>query len=184
MNKIRVGVIGAGANTVALHIPNLQAIDGVTVAAVCNRSRASSERAAERFGISQVFERWQDLAAAPDLDAVVIGTWPYMHCPATLAALAAGKHVLCEARMAMNLAEARAMRDAARARPDLVAQVVPAPHTLPVDATVRRLLAEGYLGEVLAASVRDGSRFLDRTSPIHWRQDTDLSGYNVLSLGI
>jgi predicted dehydrogenase len=184
MDKIRVGVIGAGANTVAHHIPNLQAIAGVTVAAVCNRSRASSERVAGRFGIPHVFERWQDLAAAPDLDAVVIGTWPYMHCPATLAALAAGKHVLCEARMAMNLAEARAMRDAARSRPGQVAQVVPAPHTLAVDATVRRLLAEGYLGDVLVASVRDGGRFLDRDSPIHWRQDTDLSGYNVLSLGI
>lgn len=184
MNQIRVGVIGAGANTVAHHIPNLQAMPGVTVAAVCNRSRASSARVAERFGIPQVYERWHELVAAPELDAVVIGTWPYMHCPATLAALAAGKHVLCEARMAMNLAEARAMRDAARAQPGLVAQVVPAPHTLAVDATVCRLLAEGYLGEVLAISLRDGSRFLDRASPIHWRQDTDLSGYNILSLGI
>jgi predicted dehydrogenase len=184
MQEIRVGVIGAGGNTVARHIPNLQAIEGVTIAAVCNRSRASSERVAGRFGIAQVYERWQELAAAPDLDAVVIGTWPYMHAPATLAALAAGKHVLCEARMAMNLAEARAMRDAARARPDLVAQVVPSPYTLPADTTVRRLLAEGYVGEVLAASVRDGNRFLDRDSPLHWRQDADLSGYNVLSLGI
>ncbi len=184
MQEIRVGVICAGANTVAHHIPNLQAMPGVAIAAVCNRSRESSARVAERFGIPQVYERWQELAAAPGLDAVVIGTWPYLHSPATLAALAAGKHVLCEARMAMNLAEARAMRDAARARPELVAQVVPAPHTLPVDASVRRLLAEGYLGEVLAISLRDGSRFLDRASPIHWRQDTDLSGYNILSLGI
>ncbi|KPV53227.1 hypothetical protein SE17_10850, partial [Kouleothrix aurantiaca] len=113
MQEIRVGVIGAGGNTVARHIPNLQAIEGVTIAAVCNRSRASSERVAGRFGIAQVYERWQELAAAPDLDAVVIGTWPYMHAPATLAALAAGKHVLCEKPLAANARHAKQMAQAA-----------------------------------------------------------------------
>lgn len=184
MQAIRVGVIGAGSNTVALHIPNLQAIPGVTIAGVCNRTRASSERVAERFGIPSIYDDWQQAAAAPDLDAIVIGTWPYLHCRATLAALSAGKHVLCEARMAMNLQEALAMRDAARAHPQLVAQIVPAPHTLGVDATVRRLVAEGYLGQLLAVGVRDGNRFLDREGALHWRQDVDLSGQNILSLGI
>lgn len=184
MQTVRVGVVGAGANTVAMHLPNLQAIAGVTLAGVCNRSRESSARVAERFGISTIYDDWQELVAAPDVNAIVIGTWPYLHCRATLAALAAGKHVLCEARMAMNLQEALAMRDAARAHPRLVAQIVPAPDTLGVNATVCRLIADQYLGELLAVSVRDGNRFLDRDSPLHWRQDTDLSGYNVLSMGI
>jgi predicted dehydrogenase len=139
---------------------------------------------AEQFGIPTVYDRWQDLVAAPDIDAIVIGTWPYLHCRATIAALEAGKHVLCEARMAMNVQEALAMRDAARARPQLVAQIVPSPYTLGVDATVRRMLAEQYLGEPLASRVRDGNGFLNRDAPLHWRQDMDLSGYNVLSLGI
>jgi predicted dehydrogenase len=104
--------------------------------------------------------------------------------PEQLAALAAGKHVLCEARMAMYLQEARAMRVAARAHPQLVAQIVPAPHTLAVDATVQQLLADRYLGELLAVSIRDGNEFLDREAPLHWRQDTDLSGYNIMTLGI
>src|SRR5689334_5419059 len=181
MNMIRVGVVGAGGNTVAMHIPKLQAIDGVEIVSVCNRSRESSARVAEQFGIPTIYDQWQDLVAAPDTDAIVIGTWPYLHCRATIAALEAGKHVLCEARMAMNLQEALAMRDAARARPQLVAQVVPAPYTFGVDATVQRLIAEQYLGDVLAVNLRDGNRFLDRESPIHWRQDADLSGYNVLS---
>jgi predicted dehydrogenase len=184
MNEIRVGVVGAGTNTVTKHIPNLQAIPGVAIVSVCNRSRDSSARVAEQFGIPTIYNDWQELVAAPDTDAIVIGTWPYLHCRATIAALSAGKHVLCEARMAMNLQEALAMRDAARVRPRLVAQIVPAPHTLEVDATIQRLVAEQYLGDILAVSVRDGNRFLDRESPIHWRQDADLSGYNVMNLGI
>jgi predicted dehydrogenase len=184
MHKIRIGIVGAGANTITMHIPNLQAIPGVKIVSLCNRSHESSARVADQFGIPAIYDDWQELVAAPDTDAVVIGTWPYLHCRATVAALAAGKHVLCEARMAMNLQEALAMRDAARARPRLVAQVVPAPYTFGVDEAIQHLIAEQYLGEVLAVNLRDGNRFLDRESPIHWRQDADLSGYNVLSMGI
>ena len=180
METIRIGIVGAGGNTMARHIPGLQAIAGCAIVSVCNRSRESSQRVADQFGIPTIYERWEDLVAAPDTDAIVIGTWPYMHCRVTLAALAAEKHVLCEARMAMNAQEARAMRDAARARPRLVAQVVPSPMTLGVDATVRRMLAEGYLGELLAIEVREGSAFLDRDAPLHWRHDVDLSGFNVM----
>jgi predicted dehydrogenase len=181
---LRVGIVGAGANTLARHIPGLQAIEGVELISVANRSRASSERVAQQFGISQVYDDWRTLVDAPDTDAIVIGTWPYMHCPVTLAALAAGKHVLCEARMAMNAGEARRMRDAARADPRLVAQIVPAPSTLRVDATLMRLIAEGYLGELLAVNVRDGNTFVARDTPLHWRQDTSLSGVNIMTLGI
>ncbi len=181
---IRVGIVGAGANTTARHIPGLQGIDGVELVSVSNRSRASAEHVAQRFGISKVYDRWQELVAAPDTNAIVIGTWPNLHCPVTLAALAANKHVLCEARMAMTAHEARAMRDAARTKPQLVAQVVPSPYTLRVDATVQRLIADGYLGDILAVSVRDGSSFVNPAAPLHWRQDADMSGVNVLSLGI
>ena len=120
----------------------------------------------------------------PDTNAIVIGTWPYLHCQATLAALAAGKHVLCEARMAMNATEAWEMYDTAQANPHLVVQIVPSPMTLRVDATLKRLLAEGYLGDLLAIEVRVGGEFLDAAAPLHWRQDFDLSGFNIMSMGI
>lgn len=181
---IRVGIVGAGANTVSRHIPGLQAIQDVELVSVANRSRASSERVARQFGIAHVYDDWQTLVVAPDTNAIVIGTWPYLHCPVTLAAIAARKHVLCEARMAMNATEACRMRDAARAEPRIVAQIVPAPATLRVDRTVQRLIAEGYLGELLAVNVRDGNSFVDRDSPFHWRQNTDLSGLNIMTLGI
>lgn len=181
---IRVGIVGAGGNTTARHLPGLQAIDGVELRSVCNRSRESSDRVAKRFGIPTMYDSWQELVAAPDTNAIVIGTWPYLHCPVTLAALAANKHVLCEARMAMNASEARAMRAAAQAKPQLVAQVVPSPFTLRVDTTIQRLIADGFLGDILAVRVRDGSSFLNPDAELGWRQNADLSGVNVLSLGI
>lgn len=182
---IRIGLVGAGNNTRTMHIPRLQALPGVEIVSVSNRSRASSERVAEQFNIAQIYDNWWELVAAPDTEAIVIGTWPYMHCQATLAALAANKHVMVEARMAMDAAEAKQMVAAAKAKPHLVTQVVPAPFSFGVDTTVQRLIAEGYLGEILAIEVRDhGRSFLDYTSPLHWRQNTDLSGVNMLALGI
>ncbi len=183
--EIRVGIVGAGGNTRAKHIPGFRAVDGVRIVSVCNRSRASSEAVSREFDIPEVYESWRELVASPEIDAVLIGTWPCLHAPATLAALSAGKHVLCEARMAMNLAEARAMRAAALDRPELVAQLVPSPFTLGVDAAVIRLLSEGFLGELVAAdvTVRSGD-FPDPAAPLHWREDEERSGVNIMGLGI
>src|SRR6188474_1861428 len=182
---IRVGFIGAGGNTRLHHIPKLKAQPGVELVSVANRSRESGERVAKEFGIPRVHDSWRDVVSAKDVDAVCIGTWPYTHCEMTLAALAAGKHVLCEARMAMNAAEGRRMLDAARRAPSLVSQLVPAPHTLEVDSTIQRLLAEGYLGEVLAVELQAGQgNFVEPDAPMHWRQDLSLSGHNILNMGI
>ena len=181
---VRVGVVGAGANTRERHIPGLQAIEGVEVISVCNRRPDSSEQAVARFGIPRIYRHWWELVAADDSDAIVIGTWPNLHARVTLAALAAGKHVLCEARMARDLSEAREMLEASQTQPQLVAQVVPSPYTLGVDATVKRLLAEGFLGEVLAIEVSEKGAFLDREAPLHWRQNADISGKNIMGMGI
>ena len=184
-DRIRIGIVGAGANTRLRHIPGLKAIDGVEVVSVCNRSRESGQRVADEFGIPMVYDQWTDLVAADDTDAICIGTWPYLHCPVTLSSLAAGKHVLTEARMAMNATEARAMFEAGRRRPDLVTQIVPSPLTLKFDRTIKDMIAGGYLGDILAVEVRgSGSVFVNKDAGIHWRQDRDLSGYNILNMGI
>lgn len=184
VQPIRVGVIGAGANTTSRHIPGLQAIEGVQIISVCNRSRESGERVAKEFGIPTVYDSWIDLIEADDTDAIMIGTWPYMHARLSIAALNADKHVLCEARMAMNATEAHEMLSTAQANPHLVAQIVPSPFTLGVDTTIKRLLAEGYLGDLLAIEARVGGTFLDPDAPMHWRQDFNLSGYNTMTMGI
>ena len=56
--------------------------------------------------------------------------------------------------------------------------------TLRVDNTIKRLIAEGYLGDVLAIEARAGGAFLDSESSLQWRQDFDLSGLNIMSMGI
>ena len=184
-DTLRVGVVGAGANTRKHHIPKLRAQPGVEIVSVVNRTRESGERAAKELGIPRVYTTWRELVEADDTNAICIGTWPYLHAPVTIAALARGKHVLCEARMAMNAAEARAMLEASRRASHLVAQLVPAPHTLWVDATLQSMIADGYLGDVIAVEVRAmQGKFVERDAPLHWRQDQSLSGYNILNMGI
>jgi predicted dehydrogenase len=159
-------------------------MEGVEIVSVCNRSRASTTKVAEQFNIPKVYENWWELVEASDTDAIVIGTWPYLHHPITLAALAADKHVMCEARMARNANEAREMLRASATKPNLVTQIVPAPFTLRVDNTVKRLIAEGFLADVLAVEIKDKRGFLDQYGALQWREDFDLSGYNTMGLGI
>lgn len=185
IDLIRVGIIGLGANTRRRHIPGLQACPHVEIRAVCNRRPDSTAAAAREFAISKTYEHWQDLVADPELDAVVIGTWPYLHCPITLAALAAGKHVLTEARMAMNAAEARQMLTASREHRELVCQVVPSPFGLRAHRVVLELLGSGFIGELREVVVSAANEDLaDAEVPLGWRQARELSGLNMLSLGI
>ncbi|HEV3145006.1 MAG TPA: Gfo/Idh/MocA family oxidoreductase [Gemmataceae bacterium] len=182
---LRIGIIGAGENTRKKHIPGFRAISGVEIVAVCNRRPESTQAVVNEFGIPRTFSRWQDLVADPNIDAIVIGTWPYLHCPITLAALRAGKHVLTEARMSLNAAEAHQMRDAAGQRPNLVTQIVPSPFGLTGDVVMRELLASGYLGELREYHVFSiQGNLADPESPLSWRQDEVLSGFNMLTLGI
>ena len=83
VEKIRIGIIGAGQNTRKTHIPKLQAIPGVEIVEVVNRSTSSSQKVAEEFGIRQIRSNWEEVASSDAVDAVVIGTWPYLHCEAS-----------------------------------------------------------------------------------------------------
>jgi predicted dehydrogenase len=183
-NTVRIGVIGAGGIVRQRHLPGLRAIPGVVVQVVCNRSRESAEAVATEFGVPAVETEWRRVVERPDLDAVFIGTPPYLHCEATLAALEAGKHVFCQARMARDAAEARAMY-ARSLRSDRVTMLCPPPNGMRGDRVMRRLIGEGFLGAVrdvhatgLAAS------YADPDAPLHWRQEFAVSGYNLLTLGM
>ncbi|MEM7250354.1 MAG: Gfo/Idh/MocA family oxidoreductase [Pseudomonadota bacterium] len=183
---IRVGVIGAGGNTRKRHIPGLLEQANVDIVAVANRTRESSATAAAEFGIPRACDDWREVIDNPDIDAVCIGTWPYMHSTLTCMALDAGKHVLVEARMASSFSEAQTMLAASRRNPHLIAQIVPAPHTLPLDRTIREMIAEGFIGDLIAVDARitSGSTFPQADSALHWRHERQFSGNNAMSMGI
>ncbi|MGC6456284.1 MAG: Gfo/Idh/MocA family protein [Coraliomargaritaceae bacterium] len=182
---LRVGFIGAGENTRLMHLPGFQKLENVELSAVANRSIASSRQVAEKFGIRRVCKDWREIVNDPAIDAVCIGTWPYLHAEASIAALESGKHVLCEARMACDLAEATAMLTAALNQPDTVSQLVPAPFSLDFDSTIRGMLDSGELGELLEVRVvHTGGQFAQPAAPMTWRQDRHRSGKNILTMGI
>ena len=186
MEHLRIGLIGAGGNTLSRHIPGFKKVCGVEIVSVANRTWASGRRVAKDFGIAKVAEDWRAVLEDGSVDAICIGTWPYMHKTLTIAALEAGKHVLCEARMAMNSAEAREMLAAAQRHPHLIAQIVPAPHTLAFDRTIMKMIGKGDIGEIIALDARIAalSTYPNPTSPPHWRHDRILSGNNIMSMGI
>jgi predicted dehydrogenase len=181
---IRVGLIGAGRNVRDRHIPGFQKVAGCEIVAVANRSLESGRRVAEQFNIPRVYASWQALLDDDSINAVCIGTWPYMHRTLTLAALEKGKHVLTEARMASTAQEARDMLAASLRHPDLVCQLTPTSTSYKIDNVLKKLIGDGFPGELLSVEMqRLHTNFADFGSDLHWRQDHALSGYNTLNIG-
>jgi predicted dehydrogenase len=182
---IRIGIVGAGGITRTRHLPGFLALTGVRVTAVCNRRRESASKIAREFDIPRIHDTWESLVDDDMVDAVVVAAWPNLHCPVTLAAFDAGKHVLTQARMAMNAREAQRMYDRAHESPNLAAMVVPSPYGLTGDAAMRALIADGYLGTLRELHARGVHGDLaDPETPLSWRQMTKYSGFNMLQLGI
>jgi predicted dehydrogenase len=181
---IRVGLIGAGGNVRNRHLPGFRKVKGVAIVGVVNRSRESSQRVADQFDIPRVYDTWQQLLDDDEINAICIGTWPYMHRPVTLAALGRGKHVLTEARMASTAQEARDMLAASRTHAQLVCQLTPTSTTYRIDNVLKRLIGDGFLGELLSVELQYlQTGFADQGGELHWRHDWDLSGYNTLNIG-
>jgi predicted dehydrogenase len=96
MSKVRVGVIGAGGIAQVAHIPSYQKLENVTVAAICDPNAAKLEFVKGKFGIPEAFSDFRRLLDMPDIDAVSVCTPNHLHAPIAIAALQAGKHVICE----------------------------------------------------------------------------------------
>ena len=181
---IRFGLIGAGGNVQDVQIPSLRRVAGTEIVAVANRSLSSSRAVADAFGIPKAYGHWGELMDDEDVDAILIGTWPYMHRTLTLEGLAHGKHVLCQARMANNAAEAREMLDASLRHPDLICQLVPTSTSYTIDNVLKRLIGEGLPGEVLSVEIqRVGRAFPAFDGDLDWRHDIEFSGMNALNIG-
>jgi predicted dehydrogenase len=120
----------------------------------------------------------------PDIDAVYIGTWPYMHRTLVLKALENEKHVLTQARMASSVSEAREMLAASLLKPHLIAQVVSSSILPPnVMRKLIDLVNNGPVGKVLSADFTLRQGFTDHDPDFAWRHDRDLSGFNIMMVG-
>ena len=150
--KVRVAVIGCGVIS-ELHLRCYAHNPAAEVVAVCDLVPERARRAAEeRAPGARWTTRAADIFAAPDVDAVSICTDHASHCRLACAALAAGKHVLCEKSLARTAGDLERMLAAAEARPDLVAAGVFQHRFEPLPRVLRDLVAKGAFGRLLTAT--------------------------------
>ena len=184
-HKLRIGIVGAGEIVRRRHLPRCNAIPMSRSSRSAIRPTKARKILPENAPHATPMQNWAELLGMPELDIVWIGTPPYMHSAVTVSALEAGKHVFCQARMAMDLAEAEEMLTASRRFPELVTMLCPPPHGMRGDLLVQKLLAEKALGRPHHLRLQSlNSAFLDPDAPAHWRQRIEMSGLNALTLGI
>ena len=120
---VRIGVLGAARIAPAAVIEPAAAHPRAQVVAIAARDPQRAREFATRHGIAEVDASYEALLERPDIDAVYIPTPNGLHGRWTVAALEAGKHVLCEKPFAANAAEADAVRAVARRHPNLVVSI-------------------------------------------------------------
>src|SRR5437016_12955774 len=169
--KLRIGIIGAGSIVRTRHLPALKKNPEVEIVAVSNSTYESGEKfCQENAPHATPMRNWADLLALPDLDIIWIGTPPYMHSAVTVSALEAGKHVFCQARMSMDLAEALEMLAASKRFPELVTMLCPPPYGMRCDLLVKKLLDEKHIGHPDHVRLQSlNSNILDPEAAAHWR---------------
>jgi predicted dehydrogenase len=145
---VRFGTLGAARITPAALIRPAAKSTQATVVSVAARDRDRASAFAQKHGIPKVLDDYEAVVSDPEIDAVYIPLPNSHHARWTLAALEAGKHVLCEKPFTANAAEAEEVALAAAARPDLV--VMEAFHYLyhPLAARMREVVASGELGDL------------------------------------
>lgn len=173
---IGVAVLGTGFGA-AVHIPALKYIDDVEIAAVVSRRADRAKAVADRHGIPIASTDWRDVINDPSVQAVVVATPPYLHHQMVIAAIEAGKHVLCEKPMARSLAEARDMVKLAQSA-RVVAMINHEFRYLPIRVRVKELIDEGYIGEPHSVSMNIFRNTLadPNDQPFGWMMEQDKAG--------
>ncbi|HVS82543.1 MAG TPA: Gfo/Idh/MocA family oxidoreductase [Pyrinomonadaceae bacterium] len=179
---VRIGIIGAGfARTT--QIPGFRNCKDARVVAIASAHRENAEEVAREFGIDHVEDDWRALVARDDIDLVSIVTPVVTHYEMTLAALDAGKAVLCEKPMAMNAGEARRMTERAR-EAGVLALIDHELRFLPGRVKLRELLHRGEVGKLRNAKLtfRSDSR-ADVDRPWNWWSDKTQGGGALGAIG-
>lgn len=111
--KLKIGIIGVGGISTQ-HIKGYLTDPDVELYAFCDINEERLKAKGEKYGVTRLFTKKEDMLALPEIDAVSVCTWNSEHAPCTIAALKAGKHVLCEKPMATNEKDAQEMLEVAR----------------------------------------------------------------------
>ena len=169
---LRLAFVGCGFIT-DVHSRQLRALGADVTAAYASRDRAKAEEYCRRFGGARSYGDYPAAFADPDVDAVVIAVPPRFHLELTLQALAAGKHVLVEKPAFLCLEDYETVREA-RTTAGRVVMVGENDHYKPLAVTLRRLLAEGVIGEMVFAHFTTLARRLKAADD--WRNDETMAG--------
>ncbi|HEV2529443.1 MAG TPA: Gfo/Idh/MocA family oxidoreductase [Thermomicrobiales bacterium] len=180
---LRVGVIGVGYGG-SVHIPALMHLPEAEVLAVCARTTARAIAVAASRQIPLVTTDFRQVINETSIDAVVIAAPPYLHHQMVIAALEAGKHVLCESPMGRSLAESRDMAKMA----DSASVTAMVNHHLrydPLRSRIRELIMGGYIGVPQAITVNIvRSTFPDAYArPYGWRSQLERGGGALGAIG-
>jgi predicted dehydrogenase len=174
--RLRVAVLGAGF-IAAYHARAVSELAGAELVAAANWRPESLARLGGEFGITRLTTDWRELVADPGIDAVVIATPNGLHAEQSIAFLEAGRHVLVEKPMAMDVAEADAMVAAAE-RSDAFLMVAHCWRFHPDVLALRDRIAAGELGEVVKTR---GYGVHANWGPSGWFVDPALAGGGALA---
>ena len=186
--SVRVGIIGTGFAR-RVQLPALRLIPDVTVTAVASGRRANAETVAKEFAIPRVCDEGGELCRSADVDLVLVSSTPDTHARYAIAALEAGKHVLCEKPMALNAGEAERMVAVAERAPGRVAWVDHELRYEPNRRKIRDLIRSGAIGEVrhieilLKPYVRGDGRPQAAAAPWSWWVDASRGGWLLNAVG-
>ena len=144
---IRVGIVGLGGIARAQHVPGYLMCDGVEIAALCDLNEAALREVARICGAPRCYADYHEMLAHEGLTAVDVCTWPDMHHPIAMEALARGKHVFCEKPLALTYPLAREMYQASVAA-GLKTGVGFTHRQTPAARFAHRIIASGALGAV------------------------------------
>jgi predicted dehydrogenase len=180
VNKLRWGVLSTAKIGLDKVLPAMQAGRHSVVVAIASRDLAKAKEAAGRLGIAKAYGSYEDLLADGEIDAVYNPLPNHLHVPWSIKCLEAGKHVLCEKPIGMNVAEAEQLVAAAKRYPKLKVMEAFMYRLHPQWQLVKKLIGEGQIGEVRAVQAWFS---YNNVNPSNIRNMAEIGGGGLLDIG-
>lgn len=181
MEKLRIGVVGAGNIARSAHLPAYKQCSNCTPVAICDLDFERAQAVAKQFDIPEVYASVEEMLEKSDIQAVDVCTWNNAHAPVLIAAANAGKHVICEKPLAMSLDDALLMEKAVKDNGIIFMLAVPSRFGY-ANMYLREMYDRGEFGDVYYAKTSYNRR---RGTPSGWFTDKKTSGGGpVIDIGV